>query len=101
MKLSHCLPQFTLQGLLAWTTALAVAMRYLRIEWKLGLAASPLLGPLWFAWYGDRGGWVWAAILLPSVFAPLLKFHVVTALISAAALVLWILLGVAGTGIGC
>lgn len=94
-------PRLTLHGLLAWMTAIALAMGYLRTEWRLAPNASLLLGPLWIAWYGGVAGWVLAILLLPSVFAFLIKPHPITALISSIAFSLWMFLGVVGRAIGC
>jgi hypothetical protein len=93
--------RLTLCGLLAWTTAIALAMGYLRTEWTLAPNASGLLGPLWIAWYGGVAGWILAIVLLPSVLAFLLKPHPITALISSIAFALWLFLGMVGRATGC
>ena len=82
-------------------TLFAFACSYLRFEWSNAPNASVMLGPLWMAWYGERSGWGLAGLLLPCVFAVLIKPNNITFMVSLIALFSWLVLGMLGQGIGC
>ena len=94
-------PRITLLGLLAWIFSIAVAVGILSVKWRPPFNHEALFGPLLIAQQGDFAGWVLAFILLPSIFAVVLKPHPVTAVISVLAFLFWVFLGAVGPGIGC
>jgi hypothetical protein len=103
--------QISLRRLLLFKTVVAACLAWLRFEWVREVApdgggASVLLGPLYFLRHysgsGDiRDGVLLTALLLPCIFAVILKPNPVTVVLSLLALLAWMFFGLCGQGASC